>query len=225
MKKHSKVLVLLFGFVLVLALTGMAQQSNETVTCATTGKTMKKSEAKATYEYKGKTYYFCCDGCKEAFVKEPEKYIEKKATGIEEHMHEQGEATEEHMHDHGEEDGTVVDPVCGMKIKKSDAKATTEYNGQTYYFCMEGCLEKFKTDPEKYAQKAEEMVTCPVSGETIKKSEAAGSHEYNGKTYYFCCPNCKEKFLENPEKYAKKKDAVIAPSQGSCATCATKKIK
>lgn len=212
MRKHSKVLVLLFGFVLVLALTGMAQQSDETVTCATTGKTMKKSEAKATTEYKGKTYYFCCDGCKEAFVKEPEKYIQKMTT-------------EEHMHAHSEKDGTVVDPVCGMNIKKLDAKATTEYNGQTYYFCMEGCLEKFKKDPQEYAQKAEEMVTCPVSGETIKKSEASGSHEYKGKTYYFCCPNCKEKFLENPEKYAKKKDADVALSQSSCATCATKRIK
>lgn len=222
MKKHSKVFVLLFGFVLVLALTGMAQQSEETVTCATTGKTMKKSDAKATYEYKGTTYYFCCDGCKEAFVKNPEKYIHKKAT--EEQMHEHGEAAEEHMHAHGEEDGTVVDPVCGMKIKKSDAKATYEHNGKTYYFCMESCLEKFKKDPEKYAQKTEEMVTCPVSGETIKKSEAAGSHEYNGKTYYFCCPSCKEKFLENPEKYAKKKGEVAVPSQDSCAACAIKKI-
>jgi YHS domain-containing protein len=222
MRKYSKVLVLLFGFILVLALTGMAQQSDETVTCATTGKTMKKSEAKATYEYNGKTYYFCCDGCKEAFVKEPEKYIQKKAT--EEHMHEHGQTEEGQMHAAGEEDGTVVDPVCGMKIKKSDAKATFEYNGKTYYFCMEGCLEKFKKDPEKYAHKAEEMVTCPVSGKTIKKSEASGSHEYNGKTYYFCCPNCKEKFLENPEKYAKQKGEVAAPSQGSCATCVIKRI-
>jgi YHS domain-containing protein len=223
MRKHSKVLVLLFGFVLVLALTGMAQQSDETVTCATTGETMKKSEAKATYEYNGKMYYFCCDGCKEAFVKNPAKYIQKVMA--EEHMHQHGEATEEHMHTHGEEDGTVVDPVCGMKIKKSDAKATTEYNGKTYYFCMEDCLEKFKKDPAKYAQKAEEMVTCPVSGKTIRKSEASGSHQYNGKTYYFCCANCKEKFLENPEKYAKKKGETKSPQQGSCATCELKKIK
>lgn len=223
MRKHSKVMVLLFGFVLFLALTGMAQQADETVTCATTGKTMKKSEAKATYEYNGKTYYFCCNGCKEAFVKDPEKYIQKATT--EEHMHGQAQAEEEHMHASSEEEGTVVDPACGMKIKKSDAKATYEYNGRTYYFCTEGCLEKFKKDPEKYAQKAEEMVTCPVSGKTIKKSEAAGSHEYNGKTYYFCCPNCKEKFLENPEKYTKQKSGVAAPSEGSCAACATKKIR
>ncbi len=28
-------------------------------------------------EYKGKKVYFCCAGCKEAFEKEPEKYLDK----------------------------------------------------------------------------------------------------------------------------------------------------
>lgn len=223
MRKHSKMLVLLFGFVLVLALTGMAQQADETVTCTTTGKTMKKSDAKATYEYNGKTYYFCCDGCKEAFVKNPEKYIQKKAEEGQMHAHDHAE--EGSMHAHGEEDGAVVDPVCGMKIKKSDAKATYEYNGKTYYFCMEGCLEKFKKNPAKYAQKAEEMVKCPVSGKEIKKSEAAGSHEYNGKTYYFCCSNCKEKFVQDPEKYVNKKGNGEPSAQACCASCAEKKIR
>ena len=27
--------------------------------------------------YKGKTYYFCCPGCKPLFDKNPEKYIKK----------------------------------------------------------------------------------------------------------------------------------------------------
>jgi YHS domain-containing protein len=225
MRKHSKISVLLLGFVLVVALTGMAQQkqADETVKCAVGGTTMKKSEAKASVEYNGKTYYFCCDNCKATFLKNPEKYANGKEKA--EHMHEHGEATEEHMHSHGEEDGTVVDPVCGMKIKKSDAKATIEHNGMTYYFCMEGCAEKFKANPEKYVKKSEEMVTCPVSGKEIKKSDASGSHEYNGKTYYFCCPNCKEKFLKDPAKYAKQKDEAGILTQGTCATCATKKIK
>ena len=30
-------------------------------------------------DYQGKTYYFCSDGCKQQFDKEPERYIEKKA--------------------------------------------------------------------------------------------------------------------------------------------------
>ena len=33
--------------------------------------------SKATYEYKGKIYNFCCAGCIEAFKKEPQKYIDK----------------------------------------------------------------------------------------------------------------------------------------------------
>ncbi len=32
-----------------------------------------------SYEYQGKTYYFCCQGCLPAFKKNPEKYIEKMA--------------------------------------------------------------------------------------------------------------------------------------------------
>ena len=28
--------------------------------------------------YKGKTYYFCCPGCKPQFDKNPEKYISKR---------------------------------------------------------------------------------------------------------------------------------------------------
>jgi YHS domain-containing protein len=39
--------------------------------------TVDESAAAATSEYKGKTYYFCAAGCKEAFEKEPEKYIQE----------------------------------------------------------------------------------------------------------------------------------------------------
>ncbi|RJP29840.1 MAG: YHS domain-containing protein [Candidatus Omnitrophota bacterium] len=34
-------------------------------------------EFKATYEYKGKIYNFCCASCVEEFKKDPEKYIKK----------------------------------------------------------------------------------------------------------------------------------------------------
>lgn len=35
----------------------------------------EKKAAAATYEYKGEIYYFCAVGCKEAFSKDPEKYL------------------------------------------------------------------------------------------------------------------------------------------------------
>lgn len=191
MTRFAKILAIVSIFAFVFAFSIFAQQQDdEMVTCAVSGEKMKKSDAKGSYEYKGTTYYFCCDNCIESFKKNPEKYINR-------------ESREDHAREHGED--TVVDPVCGMKIKKSDAKATYEYNGKTYYFCMEGCKEKFVKEPAKYVRADENKVTCPVSGSTFSKSEAYGSEEYNGKTYYFCCAGCKEKFEKEPEKYIKKK--------------------
>jgi len=34
-------------------------------------------ETKATYEYQGKIYNFCCAGCVGAFKSQPQKYIDK----------------------------------------------------------------------------------------------------------------------------------------------------
>jgi len=42
------------------------------------------------------------------------------------------------------------DPVCKMKVKKSEAAAVSEYKGKKYYFCAVACKEKFDKKPEKY---------------------------------------------------------------------------
>jgi YHS domain-containing protein len=47
----------------------------------------------------------------------------------------------------------VVDPVCKMTIDSEKAVATSEHNGQTVYFCTQGCKAKFDQAPEKYLQK------------------------------------------------------------------------
>jgi Cu+-exporting ATPase len=44
----------------------------------------------------------------------------------------------------------VKDPVCGMMIDEKTAAAKSEYQGQTYYFCMEMCKTKFDSDPGRY---------------------------------------------------------------------------
>ena len=51
------------------------------------GMQVDEKKAAATYDYQGKTYYFCAPGCKAAFVKEPEKYLHK-AGGHEHEGHE-----------------------------------------------------------------------------------------------------------------------------------------
>jgi len=45
---------------------------------------------------------------------------------------------------------TVHDPVCHMDIDLATAAGTSEYNGQTYYFCSLGCKKSFDANPKKY---------------------------------------------------------------------------
>ena len=45
---------------------------------------------------------------------------------------------------------TAHDPVCGMDIDPASAAGTSEYKGQTYYFCSLGCKKAFDKEPEKY---------------------------------------------------------------------------
>jgi Cu+-exporting ATPase len=46
------------------------------------------------------------------------------------------------------------DPVCGMEVDEKSAAATSEYKGQTYYFCAKACKEKFDADPERFLSQA-----------------------------------------------------------------------
>ena len=50
---------------------------------------------------------------------------------------------------------TVVDPVCEMEIDPKDAAGTSEYKGQTYYFCSSGCKKSFDKDPERYVDQSQ----------------------------------------------------------------------
>jgi Cu+-exporting ATPase len=44
------------------------------------GMSVDQNSAEATSTYKGKTYYFCSEDCKEIFDKEPETYAKPAAT-------------------------------------------------------------------------------------------------------------------------------------------------
>jgi Cu+-exporting ATPase len=84
------------------------------------------------------------------------------------------------IHDSGTSQGMetkVTDPVCGMQFPSEKAAGKVEYEGQTYYFCYTGCLEKFKAQPAKYLAPigamplasalpaAASLYTCPMDPE------------------------------------------------------------
>src|SRR6266481_5437137 len=44
----------------------------------------------------------------------------------------------------------MIDPICKMEVDEKTAAGKYEHNSQTYYFCSQHCLAKFKEDPEKF---------------------------------------------------------------------------
>lgn len=48
-----------------------------------------------------------------------------------------------------------------------------------------------------------QQVRCPVSGKVLTDLKKAPRLTYQGKTYYFCCNNCRAKFQKEPQKYIK----------------------
>ena len=42
-----------------------------------------------------------------------------------------------------------------------------------------------------------------VCGMQVDPAKAAGTSQYNGKTFYFCSKSCKTKFDASPSQYAK----------------------
>ena len=49
------------------------------------------------------------------------------------------------------------DPVCDMDVTPETAAGTSEYNGETYYFCSPGCKRSFDKNPEKYLNKSQDQ--------------------------------------------------------------------
>ena len=49
-----------------------------------------------------------------------------------------------------EQGAIVLDPVCGMKVDTRTAKHRHEFGGTPFFFCSARCLEKFKTNPDRY---------------------------------------------------------------------------
>ncbi len=80
MNKNVRSIAILAALAFILVVGAVAQQiSADKAVDPVCGMTVVKANAKATFDYKGTTYYFCNPGCKDAFVKDPEKFLKAKA--------------------------------------------------------------------------------------------------------------------------------------------------
>ena len=46
----------------------------------------------------------------------------------------------------------ATDPVCLMIVDEDDAKFTSTYKDQKYYFCCNWCKKNFEENPKRYSR-------------------------------------------------------------------------
>jgi P-type Cu+ transporter len=64
------------------------------------------------------------------------------------------------------------------------------------------------------------MAKDPVCGMSVDPHTAKHRAEHGGRTYYFCNPKCREKFIADPQKYLAKDEAPAKPvAPGTIYTC------
>ena len=115
MSKKIRPIIILAALAAVLAIGVFAQQqSADKAVDPVCGMTVVKASAKATFDYKGATYYFCSTGCKEAFAKEPEKYLKAKQAKPEEAKAAQTCAMKQGTASAGQTCGQACGQKCGQ---------------------------------------------------------------------------------------------------------------
>ncbi|MDJ1634784.1 heavy metal translocating P-type ATPase [Agrobacterium rhizogenes] len=110
------------------------------------GMTVDPKAGKPSLEYKGRTFHFCCDGCRKKFEAAPENYL------------------------------TAKDPVCGMDVDRASARHFLKHEGEKFYFCSAGCKAKFEAEPAAYLDGNRPapkpvlkgtLYTCPMHPEVV----------------------------------------------------------
>ncbi len=89
-----------------------------------------------------------------------------------------------------------------MKVDPAHAAARENYQGRDYYFCCQGCAEKFKRDPQRYLQPEDQRPSgppliqlLPPPVQTTAKSAASGvytcpMHQEVQQAGPGSCPKC-----------------------------------
>lgn len=143
------------------------------------GMTVDTTAGKPSAVHEGRSFHFCCNGCKTKFEADPAKYLAAKpASGGCCGSKADAPAGHDHVHGHqhdqvGDSAHAVKDPVCGMTVAPLTAKHRAEHQGHTYYFCSARCREKFVADPQAYLGErkaappapAGTIYTCPMHPE------------------------------------------------------------
>src|SRR5229473_1929712 len=87
---------------------------------------------------------------------------------------------------------TVLDPVCGMHVDPQTARATAEHQGQTWYFCSEGCARRFSAEPDKYLARSAQPASSLVKLGGMAAAKPKEDPPDGERTVTYVCPMCPE---------------------------------
>ena len=112
------------GLIFLVSCASTKPNPNEVFIDNVCGMKVNKSESFIS-RYNGSKYYFDSYNCKEAFVKNPKVFLEKKCV----------------------KDDAIIDPICGVKVDLSESY-DLKYSGKIYHFHSNDCKQAFKMNPE-----------------------------------------------------------------------------
>src|SRR5712692_2898356 len=122
---------------------------------------------------------------------------EVKAMDEKNHSHTYHYYHDRSPHSPADQEGkTHKDPVCGMTVKKTTPHAY-KHEGQRYFFCGARCLEKFRTEPDKYLKPSQDHAVLDIPAHATQPQAA-------GEGAVYICPM-------HPE--------IVRPAPGSCPLC------
>jgi YHS domain-containing protein len=59
-----------------------------------------------------------------------------------------------------EQEGTMeIDVVCGVEVDPTCAPTETAFEGRSFYFCSQHCLEQFESAPREFLMHRTEMLS------------------------------------------------------------------
>jgi len=61
---------------------------------------------------------------------------------------------------------TLICPTCGCSLVRlgisRENSVAYNHDDEEHYFCCQGCIDVFITDPRKYLQETEDLIVCPT---------------------------------------------------------------
>ena len=89
---------------------------------------------------------------------------------------------------------------CDFAIDVEDAQSLARFLDDQFVIFAESYLRV--REPDSPYQRSS-LVTDPVCGMTFHRSDAAESHEHEGRRFYFCASSCAERFRQSPDRFLK----------------------